>query len=239
MTWRASVLTLVPGDVPWPARPFAGRQGAGEPASGRLDVIQIRDFATDRHHSVDDTPFGGGAGMVLRPDVVDAAVDHVADGRPLLCLTPRGRRFTQADAVRLAGGDGRDPVVRPLRRHRPARHRSPRHGGSQHRRLRAVGRRTGRAGPAGRHRPPAARRHGRGRQCRRGKFLARTAGIPALHPARRMARPPRAGRPAVRPSRRRRGLAPRTIRTNHPRTPPRSVGGSHRGTPIRHERTLA
>ena len=71
-----------------------------------MDTVQIRDFATDRHHSVDDTPFGGGAGMVLRPDVIDAAIESIADGRPLLCLTPRGRRFCQADAVRLAGGAG-------------------------------------------------------------------------------------------------------------------------------------
>jgi tRNA (guanine37-N1)-methyltransferase len=71
-----------------------------------LEAVQIRDFATDRHHSVDDTPFGGGAGMVLRPDVVDAALDHVADGRPILCLTPRGRRFSQSDAARLAAADG-------------------------------------------------------------------------------------------------------------------------------------
>jgi tRNA (guanine37-N1)-methyltransferase len=71
-----------------------------------LETVQIRDFANDRHHSVDDTPFGGGAGMVLRPDVVDAAIETIADGRPILCLTPRGRRFSQADAARLATGDG-------------------------------------------------------------------------------------------------------------------------------------
>jgi tRNA (guanine37-N1)-methyltransferase len=55
---------------------------------------------------VDDTPFGGGAGMVLRPDVVDAALAAVADGRPLVFLTPRGRRFAQADARRFAAGPG-------------------------------------------------------------------------------------------------------------------------------------
>ena len=71
-----------------------------------LQAVNIRDFATDRHRTVDDTPFGGGAGMVMRPDIVDAAVASVDDGRPLLCLTPRGRRFTQADARRLAEGDG-------------------------------------------------------------------------------------------------------------------------------------
>jgi tRNA (guanine37-N1)-methyltransferase len=71
-----------------------------------LDVTDIRDFGTGRHRKVDDTPFGGGAGMVLRPDVVDAAIGSVADGRPLVCLTPRGRRLTQADALRFAAGGG-------------------------------------------------------------------------------------------------------------------------------------
>ena len=74
----------VPGDVPRAARPFAGRPGAGSRASGRWTRVNIRDFATDRHRTVDDTPFGGGAGMVLRPDVVDAAIASVADDRPLV-----------------------------------------------------------------------------------------------------------------------------------------------------------
>ena len=55
-----------------------------------LEATNIRDFAADKHRSVDDTPAGGGAGMVLRPDVVAAALDSVADGRPVLALTPRG-----------------------------------------------------------------------------------------------------------------------------------------------------
>jgi len=105
MTWRASILTLFPEMFPGPlGHSLAGK--ALENGIWSLDTIQIRDFATDRHHSVDDTPFGGGAGMVLRPDVIDAAVDSVADGRPILCLTPRGRRFCQADAMRLAGCPG-------------------------------------------------------------------------------------------------------------------------------------
>jgi tRNA (guanine37-N1)-methyltransferase len=105
MTWRASVLTLFPEMFPGPL----GYSLAGKALESRiwsLDPIQIRDFATDRHHSVDDTPFGGGAGMVMRPDVIDAALDRAADGRPILCLTPRGRRFVQDDAVRYAGKDG-------------------------------------------------------------------------------------------------------------------------------------
>ena len=105
MTWRASILTLFPEMFPGPlGHSLAGK--ALENGIWSLETIQIRDFATDRHHSVDDTPFGGGAGMVLRPDVVDAAMNAVADGRPLLCLTPRGRRFSQADAFRLASENG-------------------------------------------------------------------------------------------------------------------------------------
>jgi tRNA (guanine37-N1)-methyltransferase len=105
MNWRASILTLFPEMFPG----ALGHSLAGRALENRiwsLETIQIRDFATDRHHSVDDTPFGGGAGMVLRPDVVDAALDHAGDGRPILCLTPRGRRFSQVDAVRLASGSG-------------------------------------------------------------------------------------------------------------------------------------
>jgi tRNA (guanine37-N1)-methyltransferase len=105
MTWRATVLTLFPEMFPGPlGHSLAGRALA----AGRwgLEAIDIRDFATDRHRSVDDTPFGGGAGMVLRPDVADAALAAVDDGRPALALTPRGAPFTQERAARLAAGPG-------------------------------------------------------------------------------------------------------------------------------------
>ncbi len=105
MTWQASVLTLYPAMFPGPlGQSLAGR--ALETGIWSLDAVNIRDFAHDKHRSVDDTPFGGGAGMVLRADVVDAAVASVDDGRPVICLTPRGRRYTQADARRFAEGDG-------------------------------------------------------------------------------------------------------------------------------------
>jgi tRNA (guanine37-N1)-methyltransferase len=105
MTWRASVLTLFPAMFPGPlGHSLAGR--ALETGVWSLEVTNIRDFAQDRHRTVDDTPFGGGAGMVLRPDIVDAAIESVADGRPVACLTPRGRRFTQADARRFASDPG-------------------------------------------------------------------------------------------------------------------------------------
>lgn len=75
----------------------------------RCDAIQMRDFATDRHRSVDDTPAGGGAGMVLRADVVARAVDHAAAAAPdlpVLALTPRGRPLSQARVRALAAGPG-------------------------------------------------------------------------------------------------------------------------------------
>ncbi|HME23085.1 MAG TPA: tRNA (guanosine(37)-N1)-methyltransferase TrmD [Acetobacteraceae bacterium] len=105
MTWRASVLTLFPEMFPGPlAHSLAGR--ALQSSIWSLHTVNIRDFATDRHRTVDDAPFGGGAGMVLRPDVVDAAVASVADGRPLVFLTPRGRALTQCDARRFAAAPG-------------------------------------------------------------------------------------------------------------------------------------
>ncbi len=105
MTWRASVLTLFPEMFPGPlAHSLAGR--ALNSSIWSLHPVNIRDFATDRHRTVDDSPYGGGAGMVLRPDVVDAAVASVADDRPLVFLTPRGRPLAQRDAQRYAAAPG-------------------------------------------------------------------------------------------------------------------------------------
>jgi tRNA (guanine37-N1)-methyltransferase len=105
MTWRASVLTLFPEMFPGPlAHSLAGRALYGGIWS--LHAVNIRDFATGRHRTVDDAPFGGGAGMVLRPDVVDAAIASVADDRPLVYLTPRGRPLAQRDAQRYAAAPG-------------------------------------------------------------------------------------------------------------------------------------
>jgi len=83
---------------------LAGR--ALEDGAWSLETVQIRDFAADKHRSVDDTPAGGGAGMVLRADVLAAAVDSVDDGRPVLALTPRGAPLTQARVRELSGGEG-------------------------------------------------------------------------------------------------------------------------------------
>ena len=71
-----------------------------------LESRDIRGFATDRHRTVDDTPFGGGAGMVMRPDIVDAALSGFDDGRPMIYLTPRGRPLTQPRVRALAAGPG-------------------------------------------------------------------------------------------------------------------------------------
>jgi tRNA (guanine37-N1)-methyltransferase len=105
MTWRATILTLFPTMFPGPlGESLAGRALAAGVWS--LDARDIRASATDRHRSVDDTPFGGGAGMVMRPDVVAAALAEADDGRATIYLTPRGRPLTQADARRFAAQPG-------------------------------------------------------------------------------------------------------------------------------------
>ena len=105
MTWRATVLTLYPDMFPGPLEhSLAGRALAEGLWS--LDTVQIRDFATDKHRTVDDTPAGGGAGMVLRADVVARALDSVANEAPVLAMTPRGAPLTQARVRDLAAGPG-------------------------------------------------------------------------------------------------------------------------------------
>lgn len=107
--WRATVLTLFPEMFPGPlGHSLAGR--ALERGLWSLDARDLRAHGLGRHRAVDDAPFGGGAGMVMRPDVVDAAltaaVGEGGDGRPLLYLTPRGRPLDQARVRRLAAGPG-------------------------------------------------------------------------------------------------------------------------------------
>ena len=105
MTWRVDVLTLYPAMFPGPlGLSLAGRALAG----GRwtLTTTDIRNFAVDRHRTVDGTPAGGGVGMVLRADVVAAAIDAVADTRPVLAMTPRGSPLTQARVRTLVAGEG-------------------------------------------------------------------------------------------------------------------------------------
>jgi len=108
MPFAATILTLYPEMFPGPLGvSLAGR--ALSEARWTCDPINIRHFATDRHRSVDDTPAGGGAGMVLRADVVAAAVDHALAVRPdcpVVALTPRGAPLTQARVRGLAAGPG-------------------------------------------------------------------------------------------------------------------------------------
>lgn len=106
MTFHASILTLYPEMFPG----YLGESLSGKALTRgdwSLETIQIRDFATDKHRSVDDTPAGGGAGMVLRADILAKAIDSVAaDNRPRLLMSPRGRPLTQAKVRDLAAGDG-------------------------------------------------------------------------------------------------------------------------------------
>lgn len=108
MTWHASILTLFPEMFPGPLDvSLAGR--ALREGRWRCEALDIRGFATDRHRTVDDTPFGGGAGMVMRPDVADAAIAGAmpeGDKRSLVYLTPRGRLLDQAMVREFAAGPG-------------------------------------------------------------------------------------------------------------------------------------
>lgn len=111
ISWRATVLTLFPEMFPGPLGvSLAGK--ALESGIWALETVDIRDFASDKHRSVDDTPFGGGPGMVMRPDVVDAAIGAALAGRPdmegrsgagpVIYLSPRGRLLTQQVVRELA-----------------------------------------------------------------------------------------------------------------------------------------
>ncbi|URW76723.1 tRNA (guanosine(37)-N1)-methyltransferase TrmD [Sphingomonas donggukensis] len=105
MTFAATVLTLYPEMFPGPLGvSLAGR--ALTEGRWSLSVTQIRDFAIDRHRTVDGTPAGGGAGMVLRPDILAAAIDSVGGGVPVLAMSPRGRPLTQARVREIAAGPG-------------------------------------------------------------------------------------------------------------------------------------
>ena len=105
MTWAATVLTLYP-------EMFPGTLGHSLAGRALADGIwscaarNIRDFTNDKHRTVDDTPAGGGPGMVLRADVLAAAVDGVANGTPVIALTPRGVPLTQGKVRALAAGPG-------------------------------------------------------------------------------------------------------------------------------------
>ncbi|HEX3935973.1 MAG TPA: tRNA (guanosine(37)-N1)-methyltransferase TrmD [Xanthobacteraceae bacterium] len=106
MPWRASILTIFPEMFPGPlGLSLAGKALAA--GSWTLDAVDIRNFTTDKHRTVDDTPAGGGPGMVMKPDILGRAIDAVAaDQRPRLLLSPRGAPLTQGRVGALSGGPG-------------------------------------------------------------------------------------------------------------------------------------
>jgi tRNA (guanine37-N1)-methyltransferase len=108
MAFKASILTLYPEMFPGPLGHSLSGRGL-EKGLWDLEARQIRDSATDKHRSVDDTPSGGGAGMVLRADILAKAIDAAApaeDPRPRILMSPRGAPFTQKKAHQLAEGPG-------------------------------------------------------------------------------------------------------------------------------------
>ncbi|WP_374625117.1 tRNA (guanosine(37)-N1)-methyltransferase TrmD [Devosia sp.] len=108
MSFSAHIITLFPELFPGPLGASVLGRGLAE-GRWRLETTQLRDFATDRHRTVDDTPSGGGAGLVLKPDILARAIDAVSppgDPRPRLLMSPRGLPLTQARARELAAGPG-------------------------------------------------------------------------------------------------------------------------------------
>jgi len=105
-TYRVSILTLFPEIFPGPL----GVSLIGKALSNKiwdLNLINIRDFANDKHKSVDDTPYGGGAGMVMRPDIIELALNSISDSPgPRICFTPRGKKLTQEKVKKLSLDEG-------------------------------------------------------------------------------------------------------------------------------------
>lgn len=105
--WRASILTIFPEMFPGPLGLSLAGRALGQ--AWNVQTVDPRDHATDRHRSVDDTPAGGGPGMVMRVDVLARTIDAAApegDTRPRLLMTPRGRPLTQKRVRELAAGEG-------------------------------------------------------------------------------------------------------------------------------------
>lgn len=108
MSFRAQILTLYPEMFPGPLGVSLAGRALAE-GKWACDPIHIRDFATDRHRTVDDTPAGGGAGMVLRADIVGLAIDHALErgpDLPIIAMTPRGAPITQERVRQIAAGPG-------------------------------------------------------------------------------------------------------------------------------------
>ena len=228
--WRASVLTIFPGDFSRPLGREPCRQGL---ASGMwsLDVIDIRSFATDKHRTVDDTPAGGGPGMVMKADVLGRAIDATAtDQRPRLLLSPRGFAANPRPRRDARRRTRRRPRLRPLRR-RSTSGLSPAasmeevsvgdyvlSGGevaamALDRRLRAA----------------VARRDGRRRFRRRRELRGRPTGVSAIYAAAGLGGPTDPRSSSLRRPRQDRRLAACRGRTAHARRAGPTSGGVHSG----------
>ena len=165
-----------------------------------VGVHNIRDAATDRHQVTDDAPYGGGGGMVMKPEPIFASVEAVLGSPPALpviLLTPQGDAVHAAEGLGARGDSGVRACLRPVRRGGRARARASGERGAVHRRLRAFRRRAGGAGGGGSRRAPSARRARRRRGSPRRQPFERVAGISALHPPARVPRLGRAGGPAL------------------------------------------
>ncbi len=106
--WRSTIITLFPEMFPGPLGVSLVGQALRD-GLWSLDTVNIRDFGIDKHHSVDDTPFGGGPGMVMRADVIDSAIRAAkadAEDLPVLVTSPRGRPLSQSRVRELAAGPG-------------------------------------------------------------------------------------------------------------------------------------
>ena len=104
--FKVSILTLFPGIFPGPLG-VSLLGNALQKKLWELNLINIRDFAKDKHKSVDDTPYGGGAGMVMKPDVIEMALNSISDfPGQRVCLTPRGKRLSQQKVKKLSLEDG-------------------------------------------------------------------------------------------------------------------------------------
>ena len=223
--WCATVLTIFPEMFPGPL----GTSLAGKAlASGlwALDTVDIRAYATDKHRTVDDTPAGGGPGMVMKADVLARAIDAVGAGnRPRLLMSPRGAPLTQARVADLAQGRWRGDPVRPFRGGRSAADRGAAARGSLGRRLRALRWRDRGDGADRRLRPAYPRGDGQGRIRNRRELRRRTAGISPVHPSEHVRGSAYSGGADRRRPRQGRGLAARRGGTADPRAPSRPLGG--------------
>ena len=199
--WRAVALTIFPEMFPGPLGLSLAGKALGE-GKWALSTLDIRNFATDKHRSVDDTPAGGGAGMVMRADIAAAAIDAARAldaGRCANDLSLAARDAADASPrARTGARSWRHSLVRPLRRGRPAGARRAQRRGGVDRRLCAVRRRARGPGADRRLRAPIAWGGWKRGFARRGELRLRPPRISALHAPARLGGPGDPRRPAFR-----------------------------------------